>query len=600
MPRTKKPENKIWKLSESLTNKIAAGEVVDRPASVVKELVENAIDARADDITIILKNGGKSLIQVVDNGTGMSQDDALLAFQRHSTSKIRSFDDIEKLTTLGFRGEALASISSVSRIELRSVEQNAIEGTFIQLEGGKVQQVGVTGGTPGTSIAVKNLFFNTPARRKFLRADSTEYRHILGVINRFTLAFPDIGFTLINGEQEVFSLKPTLPEIRVGDVLGSRVRKGLLPIREETTLAKITGFLGMWDLLRKSRGDQFLFVNKRYVVDRTLGFAVVSAYGETIPKGSYPIYVIYIDIDPKRIDVNVHPSKTEIKFADQRLMYDMMRGAVQKALRTDRLIPDLREREGFPLHPFSQKQPSTSEQSRFDFSAPPVTDTIPGVTQPFQSEHDIDTIPLPFSPFHVVGKEKVEKGEHLETVSVWQVHNKYIMSQIKSGLVIIDQHIAHERILYEEAKKRLAQRNPASQQLLFPHTIDLSAEDHDYLMQILPFLEKLGFVVKGFGGKTVVVEGVPSGLKVGGEEKILTDIIDEFKKNRGKDVEIQEKVLKSYACRSAVMAGERLSTETMQYLIDKLFATENPYFCPHGRPILINITLEEIDKRFQR
>ena len=593
MPRTKKKENKIWTLSENLTNKIAAGEVVDRPASVVKELVENAIDAQADEITIILKNGGKSLIQVVDNGTGMSQDDAVLAFQRHSTSKIRSFSDIEKLTTLGFRGEALASIASVSRIDLRTVEQNAFEGTSIQLEGGKVTRVGGTGGTPGTSIAIKNLFFNTPVRRKFLRADSTEYRHILSIINRFTLAFPEIGFTLINGEQEVFSLKPTLPEIRTGDVLGSRVRKGLLPIRDESTLAKITGFLGNWDLLRKSRGDQFLFVNKRYVVDRTLGFAIISAYGETIPKGSYPIYVIFLDIDPKRIDVNVHPSKTEVKFAEQRLLYDMMRGAVKKALRTDELIPDLREREEIPFY-----QQPTAEQSQFDFGTRPLIDAIEAT--PFQDGQKMEPSPLPSSPFHIVGKKKGEESDQFEPVSVWQVHNKYIMSQIKSGLVIIDQHVAHERILYEEAKKRLAQHNPASQQLLFPHTIDLSAEDHDYLMQILPYLERLGFVIKGFGGKTVVVEGVPSGLKVGGEEKILTDIIDEFKKNRGKDIEVQEKVVKSYACRSAVMAGEKLSVETMQYLIDKLFATENPYFCPHGRPILINITLEEIDKRFQR
>ena len=598
MARSTKKQNKIRTLPEHLTNKIAAGEVVDRPASVVKELVENAIDAQADEITIIVKNGGKSLIQVVDNGTGMSRDDALLAFQRHSTSKISAFSDIEKLTTLGFRGEALASIASVSRVELRTVEQNAYEGASIQLEGGKVLQAGSTGGTPGTSIAIKNLFFNTPARRKFLRADSTEYRHILGIINRFTLAFPDIGFTLVNGEQEVFSLKPTLPEIRVGDVLGSRVRKGLLPIREETNLAKITGFLGKWDLLRKSRGDQFLFVNKRYVVDRTLGFAIVSAYGETIPKGSFPIYVVFLDIDPHRIDVNVHPSKTEVKFTDQRLLYDLMRGAVKKALRTDSLIPDLREREEFPLSHFPQRQP-TGEQSQFDFSSRPATDITEGLTIPFKSEKNLEPKTPPSSPFHIVGKT-TKRTEQPEPVSVWQIHNKYIMSQIKSGLVIIDQHVAHERILYEEAKKKLARQNPPSQQLLFPHTIDLSAEDHDYLMQILPYLERLGFVIKGFGGKTVVVEGVPSGLRVGNEEKILTEIIDEFKKNRAKDIEIHEKVAKSYSCRSAVMAGEKLSTETMQYLIDKLFATENPYFCPHGRPILINITLDEIDKRFQR
>ena len=436
-------------------------------------------------------------------------------------------------------------------------------------------------------------------RRKFLRADSTEYRHILGVINRFTLAFSDIRFSLFNGEQQVFDLKSTLAEVRIGDVLGSRVQKGMIPIHEETAFAKITGFIGKWDILRKSRGDQFLFVNHRYVVDRTLGFAITSAYGETIPKGNYPVYVIFIEIDPSRVDVNVHPSKAEVKFVDQRLLYDMLRSTIKKVLRSDVMIPDLRERESF-AEDITSSYRWPGEQTQFDFSGRSETSKKIDSSNLLPQELQLDESLAYSSPFHITGTDTSKKDEHLEPVRVWQVHNKYIMSQIKSGLVIIDQHVAHERILYEEAKNKLSQKNPASQQLLFPHTIELSPEDHDYLMQILPYLERLGFVIKGFGGRTVVVEGVPSGLRIGSEEKILVNIIDEYKKNRGKDIEIHEKVAKSFACRSAVMAGDKLTTETMQYLIDKLFTTENPYFCPHGRPILINITLDEIDRRFQR
>jgi len=330
-------------LPENLINKIAAGEVIDRPASVVKELVENAIDAGATWITLIIKQGGAQLIQVNDNGSGMSEEDAILSLQRHATSKIRTYADIEKILTLGFRGEALASIAAVSRLELRTVPKGAIEGTAVFVEGGVVQKVESSGGNPGTSIAVKNLFFNTPARRKFLRADSTEYRSILAMMNHFSLAFPEIGFHVVNDDADVYRLAPAALSDRIAGVLGTYVRNNLVRVEDKTTLMTISGYIGNYDAMRKSRNDQYLFLNRRFINDRTLSYAVTQAFGETIPKGHYPLFILFIDIDPERVDVNVHPTKNEVKFADSRLVFDLLRNAVKRALRTDHIIPEIQQ-----------------------------------------------------------------------------------------------------------------------------------------------------------------------------------------------------------------------------------------------------------------
>ncbi|HNW61129.1 MAG TPA: DNA mismatch repair endonuclease MutL, partial [bacterium] len=652
-----KKTHNINVLPENLINKIAAGEVIDRPAAVVKELIENSIDAGATRIEVILKGGGSQLIQIIDNGSGMSEEDAILSLQRHATSKIRTYADIEKIHTLGFRGEALASMAAVSRLELRTVPAGAISGTLIQVEGGIVQKVEESGGNPGTSIAVKTLFFNTPARRKFLRAESTEYRSILAMLNHFTLAFPEIAFSLVHDDAEVFRLAPAeLPE-RLAEVLGSRVRHNLVPVEDNSALMTVSGYIGTYDVMRKSRNDQYLFLNRRFINDRTLSYAVTQAFGESIPKGHYPLFVLFIEIDPGRVDVNVHPTKNEVKFADSRLVFDLLRSAVKRALRTDHIIPEIQQfypprwgAGGAPGRPGSGLEGgpggvpvsggegvNPDEQTTLDWEAGESVFPPPGLfahgafagrtwnpTEPNAATPEAapgeqsfapgswppgaipsgpyppETFPpgsyppgsypqgafpadasgaagrstggaLPAGPgpgepgvIFTAGPESFTPGgtpapRPREAANVWQVQNKYILSQIKSGLVVIDQHVAHERILYERAKKNISQAEGVSQQLLFPQTIELSPQDYQVMVEIGPWLEKLGFQIKLFGGRTIVVEGVPAGMRVGAENRILLNIIDQYKEYAATETDMRERVAKSFACRSAIMAGEKLS-----------------------------------------
>jgi len=567
----------------------------------VKELIENSLDAGADKITVIVKDGGKGLIQVIDNGSGMEEKDAIMSFQRHATSKISTYQDMEQIVTLGFRGEALASIAAVAQLEMKTVPQNSIEGTQINIEGGTVVKMDKTGGNPGTSIAVKNLFYNTPARRKFLRATSTEYRHIISTVNRFVLANPEIAFDFYHYENEIFNYKPTDLLQRIGDVIGERVKENLIQVDETNALFNCHGYIGNFDIARKSRSDQYLFVNKRYILDRTINAAITAGLGELLPSGSYPLYILFLDINPDRIDVNVHPTKNEIKFADQQMLFSLVRGAIKRAVKTDEIVPEMQEKIKFARKPFTKRFPSS------------LIDEIYGGAQQTQINFDRDSANIDFernaqpsiqpgSHFRVepVQSSSAEQSRQDETKMLWQFHNKYLLSQIKSGLVVIDQHAAHERIIYERVKKSFVNKESSSQQLLFPQTIDLSVEDHDYLMEILPFLEKIGFIIKGFGTRTVVIEGVPSGLRAGHENKLLLDILDEYKLKLGTEVDIQERVAKSVACRSAIMTGDPMTDTAMSALIDQLFACETPYFCPHGRPTMITLSLEELDKRFER
>ncbi len=568
--------------------------MIDRPSSVVKELVENSIDAGADEISIILKEGGKSLIQVIDNGSGMDEQDAIMSFQRHATSKIYDFRDIERVLTLGFRGEALASIASVARVEMKTVPRDSIEGTLLKIDGGVVNHVGRTGGNPGTSVSVKNIFFNTPARRKFLRAGSTEYRHILSMVNRFTLAHPNIEFQLFHEDSVVFDYKKTDLLQRLGQVLGENIRENLLPLEEENAVFKLSGFLGNFEILRKSRGEQYFFVNNRYVNDRTLAAAVVSGYGELLPKGRFPIYVLFFEFDPERLDVNVHPTKSEIKFADQQMLFSMVRGAVKRALSKDEIIPDVSPQDfahqsrkpRFRSSLIDDMKSFNRHQTSIDFDAA-AAELYSG------EEYPIQEAPAPSTDQH-------QSRSFDERQMLWQMHNKYILSQIKSGFVIIDQHAAHERITYEKVKSRMQNNDAPAQQLLFPHTLELSNEDYSLLMDILPFLEKVGFVIKGFGSRTVVIEGVPAGMRIRNEERILGEILDEYKLKLGSEVDMQERIAKSVACRASIMSGDRLSYDEMNALVDQLFSCETPYFCPHGRPTMITISLDELDKRFER
>lgn len=590
--------NKIKILPENLTNKIAAGEVIDRPASVVKELVENCLDSGADEVTVIVKDGGKSLIQVVDNGSGMSESDLLLAFQRHATSKIASYDDLVNIGTLGFRGEALASIASVARVEAKTILNDDGAGHMLRVDGGAMSEIKAAGGNRGTSIAVKHIFYNTPARRKFLRKGTTEYRQIVTIFNRFSIARPDIAFTLVNEGELVYELKRQSLEERIRGVLGPRVEKNLIPIENDGPV-QISGFTGNQDTARSSRGNQFLYFNRRFFTHKSLNYAVISAYGDIIPRGSYPVYIVFIEMDQDQADVNVHPAKMEIKFANDSLLFSSIRGAIKRALSSHEVIPHLsphtpltddRHTAGRGRDKFS----TTGQRYRNVGPMQPAIPTSPEETlfsraDPRDPEVEKSAAPEPSRP-----------EPSFERTNIWQVHNKYILSQIKNGLILIDQHVAHERILYEQALDHFEKRKPSSQQLLFPQIVELAAEDYALLLEVLPFLEHIGFVVKEFSKNTVVIEGVPSGIKIGDDEKVLLNMLDEFKRGKRENLEIRDNVAKSYACHSAIRAGEPLTLEAMNVLIDQLFSTKEPYFCPHGRPVIIHLTLDELDRRFRR
>ena len=582
---------KIRVLSEDLTNKIAAGEVVDRPSAVVKELLENSIDAAADEITIILKEGGKALIQVVDNGTGMDREDALLSLQRHTTSKISTYDDLHNIHSLGFRGEALASIASISRIELKTVTQGQTEGTLIRIDGGVIEEVSSSAGVRGTSIAVKNIFYNTPARRKFLKSTESEYRYILNTISRFTLSYPQIEFSLYHNDQLVYKYKPCSLQERLIDVLGARYRDKIIMIDEGSSFLLVSGFIGKQDASKKSRGNQYIFLNGRYIVNRSLNHAIVSAYGTIIPRDEFPLYVIFLELDPRRVDVNVHPSKMEVKFSDERLIYSILRNAVNKALASANVIPTYTFREAPETiranHGIQTHMPLQGYESIR-------SSEIGQLITPDESSNQSLT-----TKFEAIPEPEDEKGL-FQRKNVWQIHNQYILSEIRSGIIIIDQHVAHERILYERALQNFEKRKPSSQQLLFPIIQELNPEDYSILNEILPYLEHLGFIIKGFGGNTVVIEGIPVALKLGNEETILIEIIDEFKKNMNNSLDLRDNLAKSFSCKSAIKAGDKLTLTEMNSLIDQLFATQSPYFCPHGRPIIINISIDELNKRFHR
>ena len=582
---------KIRVLSEDLTNKIAAGEVVDRPSAVVKELLENSIDAAADEITIILKEGGKALIQVVDNGTGMDREDALLSLQRHTTSKISTYDDLHNIHSLGFRGEALASIASISRIELKTVTQGQTEGTLIRIDGGVIEEVSSSAGVRGTSIAVKNIFYNTPARRKFLKSTESEYRYILNTISRFTLSYPQIEFSLYHNDQLVYKYKPCSLQERLIDVLGARYRDKIIMIDEGSSFLLVSGFIGKQDASKKSRGNQYIFLNGRYIVNRSLNHAIVSAYGTIIPRDEFPLYVIFLELDPRRVDVNVHPSKMEVKFSDERLIYSILRNAVNKALASANVISTYTFREAPETiranHGIQTHMPLQGYESIR-------SSEIGQLITPDESSNQSLT-----TKFEAIPEPEDEKGL-FQRKNVWQIHNQYILSEIRSGIIIIDQHVAHERILYERALQNFEKRKPSSQQLLFPIIQELNPEDYSILNEILPYLEHLGFIIKGFGGNTVVIEGIPVALKLGNEETILIEIIDEFKKNMNNSLDLRDNLAKSFSCKSAIKAGDKLTLTEMNSLIDQLFATQSPYFCPHGRPIIINISIDELNKRFHR
>ncbi len=581
--------NKINILSENLASKIAAGEVVQRPASVVKELLENSIDAGAAKITVIIKEGGKSLIQIIDNGCGMSEADASVAFYRHSTSKISTLEDLENIRTLGFRGEALASIAAMSQVELLTKTDDDDVATKIRIEGIEIKEVSKEAMERGTSVTVRNLFFNTPARREFLKNNSVEFKHIFDVVVRIALSHPDIQFKFISGEETVFNLQSNKIEERIRDIFGNKVHDAIIPVISNTdspysSELNVTGFITKPDFAKKTRVDQFLFLNNRYIVSRSLNHAVFQAYEHLIEKGSFPFFVLFININPNKVDVNVHPSKMEVKFKEERSVYHLINSAVRNTLSANNLIPSIQfHTESTDTGKLPEYVPHPNSSFQFQ------RQTVDSFAPIFSARGDIQNI-----------ETKSDYEKPIPQI-YFQVHNRYIIIPVEEGVMIVDQHAAHERILYEKAVSSFSETHNRSQQLLFPHTIELSAGDFAIVDELIPHLEKLGFQLKVFGKNTVMMEGVPLDVKSGQESLILQEIVDLYKENEHQQkLEPRDNLAKSFACKAAIKFGDAMNQAEMRSLIEQLFATQVPYVCPHGRPVVIKLTLSELAKRFGR
>lgn len=595
-------------LPEALANKIAAGEVVQRPASAVKELIENSIDSGAKSVTVIVKEGGRKLIQVVDDGCGMSPEDAALAFERHSTSKIAVLEDLENIRTLGFRGEALSSIAAVSQIELRTRPAASDVGTQVRIDGGLKIEISEESVSPGTSITVKNLFYNTPARRKFLKSTNTEFKHIYDVVQRVAISFPQLEIKFVNEDETLLHVRPSTLDERVREVFGEKLWKTIFHFEEVMEAVTVGGFLGKPDFARKTHVEQYLYLNNRFVINRSLNRAVYQAYEHLLEKGSFPFFVLFLSVDPRKVDVNVHPSKMEVKFEDESAMYRLVLSAVRTALASQDLIPAMGAREGggdvrLRFTPFAGgPQPRAARWEEL-FGVNRTTGEIlprPAPLPEQASAADIDeafrsTAQAP-EPATQAQLPAAPSAGH-----TWQIHNKYIIVPIEIGLLIVDQHAAHERVIYERAVARFDQPNKKSQQLLFPQTIEMTAVDAALVHQLQPSLESLGFSLKLFGKTTVIIDGVPNDVKPGREVSILQDVLDLYKADeQGVKLEPRERLVKSFSCKAAVKAGDPLNEQEMRSLLDQLFATQVPYVCPHGRPVMIRLSLSELDKRFGR
>jgi len=612
--------SRIKILPENIANKIAAGEVVQRPESVVKELLENAIDAKATSIELIIKQAGKSLIQVCDNGSGMTEEEALLSIRKHATSKISTIEDLESINTLGFRGEALSSIAAVCQLEIKTEAQNEEIGTLIKIENENEITTEKISTAKGTCVSVKNIFYNIPARRKFLKSDTTELKHIIDTFNRIALANPEIAFRFYNSDNLISDYKEGTLDERIQQVFADNMLDALIPVNQETDYLSIKGYIGKPSIFKKSKGEQFLFLNKRFVINKSINHAVFTAFENILEKGDYPFFILFISLDPSKIDVNIHPSKLEVKFDDEKDIYNFVLSVIRKSIGTHDLVPTMsftdsnNGDEKLSFNPFQSVKQN-------DFSDRPLFSSRERRERTSVTDEEIDLVfgdlkknilPSPVSGFNAESDEKIlssDSESHLEksastdseTTFLIQLHNKYILSQIKSGLMIIDQHVAHERILYEKALSRLETNLPFSQQLLFPVKLQFDLASYEILKELDQMISKLGFKLKYLPKNYILIEGVPDDIKSGSEEKILKEFISEYLTNQSqKHLEEKDNIAKSYSCKAAIKAGDKLSEKEMRLLIDQLFATSMPYVCPHGRPIVIKISLEEFDRRFGR
>lgn len=604
----------IHLLPDSIANQIAAGEVVQRPASVIKELVENALDAGAKHIQIIIKDAGRTLIQVIDDGKGMSATDARLAFERHATSKIRTAEDLFALHTMGFRGEALASIAAVAHIELKTKRAEDEVGTYISIAGSKVEKQEAIACNTGSNFSIKNLFFNIPARRKFLKSNETEKRHILTEIERIALVNPDIEFTVIENDIETLNLLPSNLKQRIVNIVGKGLNQQLIAIEIGTTLVKISGFVGKPESARKSRALQYFFVNGRYMRHPYFSKAVQSAYQHLIPVGENPNYFIYFEVEPETIDVNIHPTKTEIKFENEQPIWQILAATVKEALGKSNEIPtidfDTNGAIDIPIHDSSRISPPqinvNPSYNPFKTSSSPSqsyqrnNSDWEALYNGFEKESSFKE-ELPDSSQDLFNSDESVNSQGKDSFAIhYQYKNKYILTSIKSGLMLIDQHRAHIRILFDLFLSNIQQKRGISQRVLFPEVVEFSASEAAMIAYLLDDFEAIGFDLSNLGNNAYAINGIPSELEKINTTELLHRMVQRSI-DSGSDVkdEIQESIALSMAQATAIPYGYKMSEDEMSDIVDRLFASSAHNHTPDGKSIIATLTDEYIDKLFK-
>ena len=622
--------DKILLLPDNIANQIAAGEVIQRPASAVKELLENAVDAGATEIKLIINDAGKSLVQVIDNGGGMSETDARMSFERHATSKITTIDDLFHIKTMGFRGEALASIAAVAQVELKTKRLDDETGTYIEIENSVVKKQEPIAVSEGTSIAMKNLFFNVPARRNFLKSNTAEMRHIVDEFTRVALAFPQVFFSLTANNQQIFHLEAGNLKQRILQLLGNTYNTKLVSVKEDTDYMNIYGFVGKPDTAKKTRGDQYFFVNNRFIKSAYLNHAVMNAYQEMITKDSFPMYVLFIDLDPTQVDVNVHPTKQEIKFEDEKIIYAFVQAAVKHALAQFSVTPTLDFELDASIQQLSSiQQPFTEEKK----SAATSGSIFKGFTEKNRA-HFIEPTNRSelkhwrdFYESRESGAGSQESGENVQqsmlnaqhshevspihhslpdtyrdTIhdsSLTQVHNEYILSQTSAGFILINQQAAHERVIYERLQEAAKGKAVATQRSMFPVTIELAPADTVLLEDLMNDLQQLGYMIEPFGKNTFVIQGTPADVTQGNEKQVIDSLLEQYK-HFSNDLKFskREKLIRSLAWQQSIKAGRQLSEKEMEALVEDLFKCKQPNSSPDGNPTYLEFKKEQLEKMF--
>ncbi len=605
----------IQLLPDHVANQIAAGEVVQRPASVVKELLENAIDAKATRIKLVVKDAGKTLIQVIDDGIGMSTTDARLCFERHATSKIKTAEDLFNLHTKGFRGEALASIAAIAHVTLKTKTQDAEIGTQLIIEGSKVTSQEATVTQKGTIITVENLFFNIPARRNFLKSNTVEMRHIVDEFHRVALAHPQISFTMLNNGSPVFNLPASNLRQRIVGVFGSKTNAKLVPVTEETDIVKVTGFVLKPEFAKKSRGEQFFFVNNRFIKNGYLHHAVLSAFEGLIKDRTHPGYFLFLELNPQSIDINIHPTKTEIKFENEHAIYAMLRSTIKHSLGQFSIAPvlDFEKDPGFEtpyeyqkktpvaptidvdrtFNPFREDTSNANKKSYFKKEKNPAWEAM------YVGLKNTPVSEIEFESEEVTGSFFDNQQTESSGKNTFQLQNKYIVSAIKNGMILIHQNLAHQRILYEEFLKNMTVEDGVSQQLLFPLVMDFSKPEIVTLQTVKEPLEKAGFLFSVLEEETAEITGIPSGIPSENIANVLNQLIFDLQNEVPEaSFSVNDILAKSLAKSLAIKTGTSLSTQEQEHIIHQLFACKEPTVCPNNHKVLVTIEAKEIDAKF--